>query len=150
MYLSILKFQWQDKSKHHSILLVVFIIVSTCIDIDWLSYKYFPGSLGEEDLAYRIHQDTSLVWIIVWYSLLVNCFLKVLCLNESLKKSYHGNNIRAKVLERGGNRPNARPVQIAWRITASRITASKITASKIIWRRAPQSRRRRCRALRGV
>ena len=78
------------------------MVFSICIDVDWMSYKYFPTPLDEEALAYRIQQETSLTYIIVWYSLLINSFTKVLCLNESLKTSNHGRKIRKKFLERGG------------------------------------------------
>jgi len=92
-----------DRSQYHSILLIVVVAISLCIDVDWMSYKYFPTALDEESsLAYRIQQETSLVWIISWYSLLINSFLKGICLNVYLKSSNHGRNIKKMLWERGG------------------------------------------------
>jgi hypothetical protein len=56
-------------------------MLSVLIDLDWISYKYFPDG----DLAYYNVQRTSLIWAAVWYSLLTNMFVKLLCLSECLK-----------------------------------------------------------------
>ena len=68
--------------------------ISICIDIDWLSYKYFPNALSSEDLSYRIEQDSSLVWTLQWYSVLTSCILKLVCLDNTLKQSSKGSALR--------------------------------------------------------
>ena len=94
---------WQNKHSCHSILLILTMMLSTCIDIDWLDYKYFPTPLIEEDaLAYRIQQEGSVVYAIVWYCILFNIFMKLLCLNEALKYSTQGRNIRGQLCDRFG------------------------------------------------
>ncbi|KAL9181702.1 hypothetical protein ACHAXT_012045 [Thalassiosira profunda] len=93
--------QWKE-SKYHSMLLIVAVMVSICIDIDWLSYKYFPEALDGEDMAYRIQQESSIVWRFAWYAVMLNIVLKFLCLNSALKASGPGRTIRRKISERAG------------------------------------------------
>jgi len=95
--------KWLNTQAYHSIALIIIVIISICVDIDWLSYKYYPTSLNEEDqLSYRLKQETSLVYVAVWYALLINIFFKLLCLNEALKSNKHGRNIRQQLLGRFG------------------------------------------------
>jgi len=95
--------RWLNTQAYHSIALIIIVIMSVCVDIDWLSYKYYPAPLnGEDELAYRLKQETSLVYIAVWYALLINIFLKLLCLNEALKTNKHGRIIRQQLLGRFG------------------------------------------------
>ena len=95
--------KWVNSQAYHSIALIIIVIISVCVDIDWLSYKYYPTSLNEEgELAYRLKQETSLVYSAAWYALLINIFLKLFCLNEALKSNKHGRNIRQQLLGRFG------------------------------------------------
>jgi len=94
--------KWVNSQAYHSIALIIIVIISVCVDIDWLSYKYYPTSLYEDELSYRLKQETSLVYSAVWYALLINIFLKLLCLNEALKSNKHGRNIRQQLLSRFG------------------------------------------------
>ena len=94
MFLNYCKVEWLNKNFYHSILLIVTVMISICIDTDWLYSKYFSTSLVDEDeLAYRIEQETSVIYAITWYTLLINIFLKLSCLNEALKCNVHGMNI---------------------------------------------------------
>ncbi|KAL7551250.1 hypothetical protein ACHAWF_016970 [Thalassiosira exigua] len=94
---------WQNEYRYSNILLVFAVALQICINIDWLSYKYFNLSLNqEEEFAYRLRQDGSFVYAAAWYGLLVNIFLQVFCLNEALKTSDHGQKIRRIFWQRVG------------------------------------------------
>lgn len=87
---------WQEKSKRHAVLLMVVVAISIFIDVDWLTAKYLPLSLGEDELAFRIKQDGSFAFKGAWWGVLANAVIKVLCLNETLKTNEHGRSIRAR------------------------------------------------------
>ena len=92
------KVEWLNKNFYHSILLIVTVMISICLDTDWLYSKYFPTSLVDEDeLAYQIEQETSVIYAMAWYTILLNIFLKLICLNEALKCNVHGMNIHKQV-----------------------------------------------------
>lgn len=84
-------------------MLIIIVVLSICIDSDWLASHYFVASLREEAdyLAFRIEQEESLTRAFAWYGLMINIFLKMTCLNVSMKSSLQGRSIRNKLWERG-------------------------------------------------
>ena len=92
------------ESKRQSIALLVIVLLSICVDFDWLSSRYLAGPLEDEGqgniFAYRIEQEDSLVHSIAWYGILINVFLKAVSLNFSLQSSKRGSLVRSKFWER--------------------------------------------------
>lgn len=92
----------QVDSKRQSIALILFVALSVCFDVDWLSSSYVPDPLtsDENEMAYRIEQEDSLVQTFAWYGVIANMLMKVICLNYSLQSSKRGILVRKRCWER--------------------------------------------------
>ena len=92
------------ESKRQSLALLSLVLLSICIDFDWLSTRYVAQPLENENegnaLAFRIEQEESLLQLFVWWGLLSNIILKIAAVNYSLRASTRGSFVRSRIWQR--------------------------------------------------
>jgi hypothetical protein len=92
--------QCKVESKRQSIALLVLVLLSICVDLDWILSTYAPEQLGEYSITYRIEQQESILQAITWYGVVTNLLMKLICLNFSLRSSRRGMFVRSTIWQR--------------------------------------------------